>query len=368
MRFTHYVATGVALGALAISAGATMMDDVALFRPGPSAWYYSQTQPGPDYLVGGETSSLVGFGDSATGRPMLGDVNGDGVDDVVIAQAYGGAPAYSWYTQLSSIGPGGVGQLGGGAGSAVGPTFPVADTLATYMGDVNGDGRDDAIQVTAPGGSGGITFYAGHSDANGLSLAELSFHAFGTTTLGDVPLIGDVNGDGRDDAVIYRSGNWYTELSGPSGFGAAAGLGGGFGGVPGDVPMLGDINGDGIDDAVILRDIGSGTIGWYAQMFDSDGGMSTISGGSIGFGNFATDIPMLHDINGDGRDDVLLYREGQWITSFTSPSGLLSTTSGGDSLEWGLVTDIPLVGQFTVPEPTTLATLLLGLGLIARRR
>ena len=80
-------------------AQAVTQDDIALYRPAGS-WFYSQTQPSPTFLNGVVTSSLGGFG--APGAvPLLGDVDGNGVDDVVVIQ---GSPGASWYAAHSTIG------------------------------------------------------------------------------------------------------------------------------------------------------------------------------------------------------------------------------------------------------------------------
>lgn len=65
----------------------------------------------------------------------------------------------------------------------------------------------------------------------------------------------DVTGDGRADAVVVRNGNWYVAASSGSSFGAvglwASGLGG-TGTGPAVKRMLGDVNCDGRADAVAV--------------------------------------------------------------------------------------------------------------------
>lgn len=326
--------------------GATQ-DDIAIFRPTGSTWIYSQTQPSPIFLDGVGTSNLPGFGDSATGIPMLGDVNGDGVDDVVIAQNSGNG-GNDFVAGHSTIGLNGTGQLSTATTSSAG-LGDIAERLGTAMADVNGDGFDDAVFFREQAG-GGISFHAAHSTAAGLSAATLSSIGFGNTTLGDIPITGDFNGDGFDDISVYRNGAWIQKLSGAGGIGTgpAAAAAGGFG-TTGDIPLVGDINGDGRDDGVLVRVDGMGGIAWFAQYAAANGQISGGSGGSVGFGSTALgDIPMLGDINGDGRDDIILLRgNGTWFTSFTDASGQLSLAAGATQ-GFGTVGDIPLIGQFTV--------------------
>ena len=65
-----------------------------------------------------------------------------------------------------------------------------------------------------------------------------------------MPLVGDVDGDGRADLVIYRDGD---VVRGTARDGTVA-LVHGFGGAPGDLPVLADVDGDGKADFGIYRD------------------------------------------------------------------------------------------------------------------
>ena len=63
---------------------------------------------------------------------------------------------------------------------------------------------------------------------------------------GDLPVVGDFNGDGIDELGVYRDGTWYIDTNNDRVLDAhdkLFELGG-----PGDVPVVGDWNGDGIDE------------------------------------------------------------------------------------------------------------------------
>ena len=66
---------------------------------------------------------------------------------------------------------------------------------------------------------------------------------------GDIPVLADVDGDGRADFGIYRDGIWYFDTK-RDGTPAVTYV---LGGAPGDVPLVADWNGDGKPDLVIYR-------------------------------------------------------------------------------------------------------------------
>ena len=194
--------------------------------------------------------------------------------------------------------------------SAVGFGAPGDVPLA---GDVNGDGIDDLVVFR-----NGI-WYA-DTDHNGI--ADRTF-AFGGP--GDLPLIGDMDSDGIADLVVFRGGAWYVSTARN---GAASAVY--FFGAPGDIPLLGDFNGDGITDLAIFR---NGI--WYIDT-NRDGIADMI----IAFGGVTGEIPVALDVNGDGRTDIAVYRGGLWYVN-TNLDGVLNLLIG-----YGAASDRPLAGFF----------------------
>ncbi len=127
---------------------------------------------------------IVPFGGFAGGvQVALGDVNGDGRDDVIVGTATGAThvKVYDAITgqELRSFLP--FGAFGGGV------------TLAA--GDLDGDGRADIVVGTATG----VAHVKAFSGATGQEL--LSFIAYEGFGGGVRVAVGDVNGDGRADVV-----------------------------------------------------------------------------------------------------------------------------------------------------------------------
>jgi len=67
---------------------------------------------------------------------------------------------------------------------------------------------------------------------------------------GDIPLLGDWNGDGIDTVGVYRTGVFYLRNTNTGGNGDLTFL---YGNSVGDTPIVGDWNGDGIDTIGIIR-------------------------------------------------------------------------------------------------------------------
>jgi len=163
------------------------------------------------------------FGQSVS---VAGDVNGDGIDDLIIGEDYadfGGTNSGAAYVVFGKVGGFGatldVSTLTGANGFRL--TGVAADDFAGYSvsgaGDINGDGFADLIVG------------AFNADPNG-SQSGAAYVVFGKA--------------GGFDATLNLSG-----LTGANGFriaGGAAGDNAGF-----SVSAAGDVNGDGIDDLIV---------------------------------------------------------------------------------------------------------------------
>ncbi len=279
-----------------------------------------------------------------------------------------------------------------------------------YLIDINGDGIDDIVTVN-PGfawhallsTSSGITpGYTGvHSNNASLHQSvqwglELNTNLVSQAT--DTPICGDFNGDGMGDIGVWRrTYNTNTQASVYSVFikltAATSGLGtgvigtgdsvapGGFGSDAWDAPLIGDVNGDGRDDLVLYDDdgeAGSGTnivnsMYWVVGYAQPDGWIGW-GGGAPPFNSnihdwgFTNDVPMLGDVSGDGKDDLVVVRnDNQWFCTYTDASGNLTNKVENSSANFGLPGDIPLFGKLNVEktvfvDPTLVIQYLAGTG------
>jgi hypothetical protein len=129
----------------------------------------------------------------------------------------------------------------------------------------------------------------------------------------------DYDGDGKSDHCVYRpSTGTYFQNRSTSGFYSLV-----WGG-PLFKPLHGDIDGDGITDNGLVVDLG-GYYYWYITR-SSDGILYSRMWGMTG------DDIVIADYNGNGRDEIAVYRAGAWF--------VLDESDAGYPVYWGLVGDV----------------------------
>ena len=278
---------------------------------------------GGGFVISGQSNNAaVGYSVSSAG-----DVNGDGLADVIV-----GAPGYNTNgsvttsygsfvvfgtsattaVQLSAISAGiGGFRLGTGNYDGVG-------TYVDGLGDVNGDGLSDLI-VGAPNASNyeGKSFVVfGKTNTANISFVDIANGVGGFVINGQswsmpqgprklglgVAGLGDVNGDGLADMVVNDSLYGYsyvvfgkTSTAAVEVTAVAAGVGGFRAGAGGtyELSARGDINGDGLADSYV-------------------GDASTTGAG---------------DVNGDGLADLLIFKDNGAFVVFGSMTGSFVRTA-----------------------------------------
>ena len=176
----------------------------------------------------------------------------------------------------------------------------------------------------------------GHYDGLGID----NFVNLGAST--DLPAIGDWNGDGISDLGLFRqaTGTFLLDLNGNGTWdGPTIDRATQFGG-SNDVPVIGDWNGDGRDEIGVHRPA--------SRLFHLDengnGEWNMFVDRLITFGN-TTDIGIAGDWNGDGRDDIGVFRAGEFLRDQNGNGqwdGLVIDRSDG----FGSVTDTPVIGDW----------------------
>ncbi len=251
------------------------------------------------YTNEGKYNWLEGYG-AGSQKQFLGDVNGDGKEDAVAYFDTGGLNG-DWYVGLSD------GTKFNGAAQPWLTGFGDA-SHDQFIADVNGDGKADVVlYYDVPGALG--KWYVALS--NGSSFVPHSAWLDGHGSGSQRQMVEDIDGDGKADAVAFFdvpgfAGKWYTALSNGSSFGGGGGLWRDGYAAGSQKQFLGDVNGDAKADAVAYWNAGAGWQGiWYAAL-SGGGSFGAPTQWTNGHGA-GSNHQLLGDRNGDGKYDAIAY-------------------------------------------------------------
>ena len=223
-------------------------------------------------------SGAFEFGSATVPRLAAFDFDGDGRTDYGVFRPSSG----TWFLNRSTAGAFAV-QFG-------------IETDRLTPADFDGDGKTD-IAVWR---SGALAYFYILNSSNNTFRAE----QFGRT--GDNPsVVGDWDGDNRADVAIYRNDPsqgilgsfYYRPLTQPTSVGFAIQWG-----KPGDEALRGDFDGDGKQDAAVYRP--SDNI-WYIRQSSNNQPRYERWG-------IASDKRVAGDFDGDGKTDPAIFRDGLW--------------------------------------------------------
>lgn len=249
-------------------------------------------------LLTQETTNFFAFAPSFKGgvRVASGDVNGDGIADVVVAAGPGGGPQVNVYDGTSL-------QL---VHSFYAYNAAFNDGIFVAVGDVNGDGYADIITGAGQGGGPHVQVFSGQNYSN-----IASFFAYNPAFSGGISVAsGDVNGDGYSDVVVGAGPGGGPHVLAVSGFQLSQGtqvvLASFFAFDPGINRGVfvgaGDYNGDIVGDIVVAAGPGGGP---HVKVFNGSGTslIDTFFAYDI---NFAGGLSVaMADINNDGVAEIV---------------------------------------------------------------
>lgn len=178
----------------------------------------------------------------------------------------------------------------------------------------------------------------GNGVFDGVASGQDSFYGFGGNGAGEMPVVGDWNGDKRTKVGYFFQGTWVLDYDGNGSFTNADKFYNNFTFQTNDIPVVGDWSGDGKTKIGIYRG------GFWVLDFNGNGGYDFGVDKFYGYGGNVGEIPIVADWNGDGRSKVGIYVNGFWVLDVNGDGSY----GAGDrfSAYGGTVGNQPLIGRW----------------------
>jgi len=238
----------------------------------------------------------------------VGDFNGDGILDMVVAN-YGG-------DSVSVLLGNGDGTFQTQATYATGSSpYSVANPYSVAVGDFNGDGKLDIVVANSAGSS--VLILRGNGDG--------TFQPRVSYTTGLYPssvAVGDFNGDGKLDLIVGNAGGDTVSVLLGNGDGTFQSQVTYATGIDPFSVAVGDFNGDGkLDIVVVNSEVGTVSV----LLGNGDGTFRTQV--IYATGTYPSSVAV-SDFNGDGKLDLVVSNEGSIYAPGSTVSVLLGNGDG----------------------------------------
>jgi len=339
-------------------------------------------------ILGNAANGKLGLSNEGQGTVSVGDVNGDGYDDVEVTDlagtryiVYGGDRQTAVNVSQLTLAGNSHGFVITGAGNQE----------PTRAGDINGDGLSDILIGSRTSVS---VIYGSRTSIGQVALAatmaaSAGFKITASGGMYEPTVVGDVNGDGYEDLLINNSTNFTSILifggsnlapTGTMALPTALGTfsnyvtvsGTGFQSGANQSTLRGDFNGDGYGDFALVQPPTTGlAVGGGAYVYYGSSGVSAWTGAPSGTKGFIiTGFTALNvqkfgsttagDINGDGLDDMA-FHDGNGLayvlfgsaaggnvnlSTLTAAGGRGFVINGGTNGVDSLVGDADVIGDF----------------------
>ncbi len=346
-------------------------------------------------IEGNVSAGRIGISNENQGAQNVGDVNGDGFDDLEMTDLAG--------NRFIAYGGNRLGAVNVADFTAPGNTngFIIASTGSlqpTRGGDINGDGLSD---ILIGNGTNSYIIFGKTTSIGKVTLAALGTNGFAftsTTGTSEPSVVGDVNGDGYEDMLFNKGTTNYLVFGGtnftpggsvalPTGTSGTLATGTGTGTTYVNITnggayssgstistLHGDFNGDGYSDFALAQLVTSGIGTGPVNVFYGSANVTpwtangiAVAGNGRGFqitgltGQNAIkfETTNMGDVNGDGMDDIA-FNDGTTRafvlfgkTNSTSVNTAdLAAGNGGFIINAGTInansvlTDVDVVGDF----------------------